>query len=222
MDSLVLYNYYRSSTSYRVRIALHLKNLPFEYKAVHLLNNGGEQFSESYLKINPQAEVPTLIHNQKMIGQSMAIIEYLDEVFPQSPLFPNDSYKKAQVRQFCENINSFIHPVCNLKVLKKLELDCGYTQVQKEAWIQHWSGIGFNTLETIAKQTSGKYCFADQITAADLFLVPMMFSAKRFHVNLDKFVTLNEIASRLQSLEAFQKAHPSVQPDTPIESRPQS
>lgn len=215
MDSLILYNYYRSSTSYRVRIALHLKKLNFEYRPIHLLNNGGEQFSENYLQINPQAEVPTLLHNQNTIGQSMAIIEYLDEVFKDVPLFPKDSYKKAQVRQFCENINSFIHPVCNLKVLKKLELDCGYDQSKKEAWIQHWVGIGFQTLEKILKQTSGKYCFQDQLTAADLFLSPMIFSAKRFKVDLTPYPTLNKINLTLDNLSAFQLSHPSCQPDTP-------
>lgn len=219
MDSLILYNYYRSSTSYRVRIALHLKQLEFEYRPVHLLNNGGEQFSESYLKLNPQAEVPTLVHNQNPIGQSMAIIEYLDEVFPDVRLFPTDSLKKAQVRQFCENINSFIHPVCNLKVLKKLELDCGYNQAQKEAWIQHWASLGFKTLEKILTQTSGKYCFQDQITAADLFLVPMIFSANRFKVDLSAYPTLNKINLNLEKLNAFYLSHPGRQPDTPDTER---
>lgn len=215
MDSLILYNYYRSSTSYRVRIALHLKKLSFEYRPVHLLNNGGEQFSESYLQLNPQAEVPTLVHNQNTIGQSMAIIEYLDEVFPGVSLFPVDPYKKAQVRQFCENINSFIHPVCNLKVLKKLELDCGYNQNQKEAWIQYWVSIGFKTLEKILKQTSGKYCFQDKLTAADLFLAPMIFSANRFKVDLTPYPTLNKINLNLDNIREFQLSHPSCQPDTP-------
>jgi len=219
MDSLILYNYYRSSTSYRVRIALHLKKLPFEYKAVHLLNNGGEQFSESYLQLNPQAEVPTLIHNGQIIGQSMAIIEYMDEVFQDAPLFPSDTYKKAQVRQFCENINSFIHPVCNLKVLKKLEHDCGYDQNQKEAWIQHWVSIGFRTLERTLNQTSGQYCFQDQLTTADLFLVPMIYSAKRFKVDIAPYPTLNKINMNLEKLSAFQLSHPSRQPDTPPTER---
>lgn len=219
MNSIILYNYYRSSTSYRVRIALHHKNLPFEYKPVHLLNNGGEQFSEDYLRLNPQAEVPTLIHNGKVIGQSMAIIEYLDEVFPETPLFAKDPYQKAVTRQFCENINSFMHPICNLKVLKKLETDCGYNQEQKEAWIQHWAGIGFQTLEKITSQTSGKYCFHDQLSAADLFLAPMMFSANRFKVDLTKYKNLNKIHHNLENLESFQKAHPARQPDTPPAER---
>lgn len=217
MSSLILYNYFRSSTSYRVRIALHYKNLDFKYEPVHLLNNGGEQFNSQYMLLNPMAEVPTLIHDQKVISQSMAIIEYIDEVFPQNPIFPKDPYLKAQVRQFCENINSFLHPVCNLKVLRKLEIDCQYDQAMKEAWIQHWSRHGLPALESLVKKTHGAYCFSDKITAADLFLTPALFSAKRFHVNLENYPTLNQIDQRLNKLDFFIKAHPLNQPDTPAE-----
>ena len=217
MNSLVLYNYFRSSTSYRVRIALHYKNLDFKYEPVHLVNNGGEQFKTQYLMLNPMAEVPTLIHNENMISQSMAIIEYLDEVFPQNPLFPKDPYAKAQVRQFCENINSFLHPLSNLKVLKKLEVDCHFDQLKKEAWIQHWSSHGFVALENLVKKTHGIYCFADNLTAADLFLAPALFSAKRFHVNLSNYPIMNQIDQSLNKLDCFIKAHPSNQPDTPSE-----
>lgn len=217
MNSLVLYNYFRSSTSYRVRIALHYKNLDFKYEPVHLVNNGGEQFSSQYLSLNQMAEVPTLVHNQKVISQSMAIIEYLDEVFPQNPLFPKDPYLKAQVRQFCEIINSFLHPLSNLKVLKKLETDCQYDQTKKEAWIQHWSSHGLVALEKLVKKTHGIYCFTDDITAADLFLAPALFSAKRFHVNLKNYLILNQIDDRLNKLDCFIKSHPFNQPDSPSE-----
>ena len=217
MTSLILYNYFRSSTSYRVRVALYYKNLEFKYEPVHLLNNGGEQFNSQYMLLNPMAEVPTLIHDQKVISQSMAIIEYIDEVFPQNPIFPKDPYLKAQVRQFCENINSFLHPVCNLKVLRKLETDCQYDQAKKEAWIQHWSRHGLPALESLVKKTHGTYCFADTITAADLFLTPALFSAKRFHVSLENYPILDQIDQRLNKLDFFIKAHPYNQPDTPAE-----
>ncbi len=217
MKSLVLYNYFRSSTSYRVRIALHYKNLDFKYEPVHLVNNGGEQFRSQYVALNPMAEVPTLIHDRKVIGQSMAIIEYLDEVFPQNPLFPKDPYVKAQVRQFCENINSFLHPLSNLKVLKKLENECQYDQQKKEAWIQHWSSHGLLALENLVTKTHGTYCFADNLTAADLFLAPALFSANRFNVDLTKYPILNRIDQHLNKLDCFIKAHPYNQPDSPAE-----
>jgi len=191
--------------------------LDFKYEPVHLVNNGGEQFSSQYLSLNPMAEVPTLIHDQKVLSQSMAIIEYLDEVFPQNSLFPTDLYLKAQVRQFCENINSFLHPVSNLKVLKKLEMDCKFDQLKKEQWIQHWSNHGFLALQNQVKKTHGLYCFGDHLTAADLFLAPAYFTAKRFHVDLTNYSILNQIDERLNKLECFQKAHPFNQPDSPAE-----
>lgn len=219
MASLTLYNYFRSSTSYRVRLALHYKNLSFEYKPVHLLNNGGEQHQAEYKALNPMGEVPTLIHDKKALGQSMAIIEYLDEVFPQNPLYPKDAFKKAQVRQFCENINSFMHPLSNLKVLQYLEKNHQYDQAQKENWISIWLTKGFAALESVLEKESGTYCFGNQITAADMFLVPQVFSAKRFNVSLEAFPLCQKINNECEKLEAFKKAHPLRQPDTPPENR---
>jgi maleylacetoacetate isomerase/maleylpyruvate isomerase len=181
------------------------------------VNNGGEQFKSQYLTLNPMAEVPTLVHGQKVIGQSMAIIEYLDEVFPKNPLFPKDPYATALVRQFCENINSFLHPLSNLKVLKKLENECQYDQQKKEAWIQHWSSRGLMALENLAAKSHGTYCFADHLTAADLFLAPALFSANRFHVDLANYPTLRQIDLHLNQLDCFIKAHPFNQPDSPAE-----
>jgi maleylacetoacetate isomerase len=214
MSDLILYNYFRSSTSYRVRIALNLKNLSYKYIPVHLVNGSGEQFSADYIKLNPQAEVPTLIHSGKSIGQSVAIIEYLDELFPQPLLYPKDPYTKARIRQFCEIINSFLHPLSNLKVLKKLEQDNGYDQKKKEQWIQHWSQIGFNSLEKLIDENS-KFCFGNEITAGDVFLAPALFSANRFQVNLVGFKKILEIEQRLNQHPAFMDAHPLRQPDTP-------
>lgn len=215
MADIILYNYFRSSTSYRARIALHYKNIPFKYEAVHLLNNGGEQHSPEYLKINPQAEVPSLVHDGKVIAQSMAIIEYLDEVFPQNPLFPKSAVERAQVRQVCENINAFMHPVCNLKITQYLEKKHGYNEQARSEWIQHWSAIGFKAQEEILKKTSGNYCFGNTLTAADLFLIPQMFSARRFNVDLTPYPTLRKIEENCLKLEAFKKAHPLNQVDTP-------
>ncbi|MEK6774073.1 MAG: maleylacetoacetate isomerase [Bdellovibrionota bacterium] len=215
MSELVLYNYFRSSTSYRVRIALHFKNLDFKYEPVHLINNGGEQHKTEYTNLNPMAEVPTLVHDGMTLAQSMAIIEYLDEVFPRPSLFPADSQKRARIRQFCENINSFMHPVCNLKILQYLETKHAYTQAQKEEWISIWSKKGFEACENILKKTHGQFCFGDEVSAADLFLIPQIFSAQRFKVDLSPYPLLLKINAHCLSLDFFKKAHPFCQPDTP-------
>ena len=213
MNELKLYNYFRSSTSYRVRIAMHLKNLNFEYIPVHLLNNGGEQHSVEYKKISPLGEVPTLVHNGKAIAQSVAIIEYLDEIFPQPQLYPQDAFHKARVRQICENINSFMHPLANLKVQQYLEKKHGYTQTDKEAWVQHWVSQGFAALEDMLSITSGRYAYGQEVTAADVFIVPMVFSAQRFKVDLSKYPNVMRVNDEALKLDGFAKAHPSKQID---------
>lgn len=213
-DKLVLFNYFRSSTSYRARIALHWKNLVFEYKPVHLLNNGGEQNRAEYRQLNPAGEVPTLVHGEKIISQSMAIIHYLDEVFPQQPLFEKDPFQKAKVFQFCENINCG-HSVHNLKVLSFLEKEFGADQGKKDLWLREWMGRIFEASEKILNQTAGKYSFGDKISAADVFLIPHVFSATRFNVDTSKYSKITQVNENALKLEAFIKAHPSKQPDTP-------
>lgn len=215
MSSIVLYNYFRSSTSYRVRLALHIKDLNFEYKPVNLLK--GEQHSPEYRAMNPLGGVPTLVHDNKIIPESFAIMEYLDEVFPKKPLFPKDAYLKARVRQVCEVINSFMHPMGNLKTLQYLERSNGYTQDQKDGWVQHWAAQGLETLETTLQEFSGVYCFGNEVTMADLFLVPQMLTCNRFKVDLSNYPTLTKINNMCLSLEPFKKAHPFCQIDTPEE-----
>lgn len=217
MAGLVLYNYFRSSTSYRVRLALHLKDLDFEYKPINLLKN--EQRSPEYLKLNPLGGVPTLVHNGKVIPESFAIIEYLNEVFPQNPLLPNDAYLRARIRQVCEIINSFMHPIGNLKTLKYLETKHGYTQEQKEEWMNHWLPQGLETLEGILQEFSGQYAFGNEITMADIFVIPQMLSSNRFKVETSKYKTLTKIYENCKKHPAFQKADPFKQIDTPEEFR---
>lgn len=215
MSSMVLYNYFRSSTSFRVRIALHHKNLKFEYKPVNLLK--GEQHSAEYRQINPLKGVPSLLHDGKIIPESLAIIEYLEEVFPQSSLLPKDPYLKARIRQFCEIINAFLHPMGNLKTLQYLEKNFNYNLAQKEAWVQHWAAQGLEALETTAAEFSGIYCFGSEVTMADLFLIPQLLTCERFKVDLTPYKTLHMINHNCLKLEAFKKAHPYNQIDTPDE-----
>lgn len=215
MTKPILFNYFRSSTSYRARIALYFKDIPFEYRAVHLLKN--EQHSPEFRKLNPQGEVPALSHEGKLIAQSLPIMEYLDEVFPGPQLYPTDAFERARVRQFCENINSFMHPLTNLKVMQELEKRHGYDQAKKNEWANHWYQIGFTALEKMLNETAGTYSFGGTITAADACLIPVMFSAKRFQIDTSNFPLCQRIEAQCLKHEAFKKAHPMNQPDTPKE-----
>ena len=217
MASITLYNYFRSSTSYRVRIALYWKNLDFKYTPINLLK--AEQRSESYLKINPVGGVPTLEQDGKFISESVAILEYLEECYPFNPLLPKDPYKRALIRQASEIINSFMHPLGNLKVTQYLEKKHGYNQEQKEEWFQHWAKQGLEALENLLKQHSGTYSFGNEVTLTDLHLIPQLLTCTRFKVDLAPYKTLNKINENCLKLEAFKKAHPFVQPDTPEELR---
>ncbi|CAM2066974.1 maleylacetoacetate isomerase [Sulfidibacter corallicola] len=215
MAEFQLYSYYRSSCSYRVRIALQLKRLPFVYQAVHLVREGGEQRQPDYLKLNPMGQVPCLIHDGKALAQSMAIIEYLDRVAPTPRLFPEDPWQAAQVRELCEHVNTGIQPIQNLKVLQRIERDYGASGANKVAWAKAWIEMGFEALEHALTTTAGLCSFGDEVTAADLFLVPQVYNADRFKVDMTAFPTIARINEHCLALEAFQKAEPANQPDTP-------
>lgn len=218
MTDLRLYNYFRSSTSYRVRIALNLKKIPFEYFPIHLLNNGGEQNTTAYRDLNPIGGVPTLKHGNKIISQSMAILEYLEEVFPNTEsLLPQDPFLKAKIRQFCENINADIHPLQNLKLMQYLESKHNYTQEDKNLWCQKWIQQGLDACEKLILPFAKNYCFGEQLTIADVILIPQLFSAERFKVNLLDFPLLFKIQENCIHLSAFKMAHPYRQIDTPQE-----
>lgn len=219
MSELKLYNYFRSSTSYRIRIALNFKNIEFSYIPVHLLNNGGEQFTPQYKNLNPMSEVPTIDHDGLILGQSMAIIEYLEEQFPNPSLLPTDVHKRGKIRQFCENINSYLHPLSNLKVLSYLETHHSYSQQEKEKWIGHWYHNGLKALEQTVSKTKGQCCFGDQVTFADCFLIPVLFTAERFNVDLSPYPLLKQINHHCIQLTPFQKAHPFRQIDTPEQNK---
>lgn len=220
MNTIKLYNYFRSSTSFRVRIALELKKLSYEYIPVHLLNNGGEQNSEAYKKLNPMGGVPTLVHGTETIGQSYAILEYLDEAFPETAqLLPKDVKLKAHIRQFCQIINADTHAYSNLKTLKYLEKKLMINEDQKNEWNLHWLNEGLTACEKMLEKFHGKYCFGNTITMADAFLVPQLVTAMRFNVDIKTYPTLFKIYENCMNVEAFIKAHPFRQVDTPDDLR---
>lgn len=220
MAEFVLYNYFRSSTSYRARIALNLKGISFEYKPINLLKN--EQRSADYRSINPIGGVPTLIHRGRVIPDSMAIIQYLDDMIPTPSFFPLDPYWKARVIQTSEIINSSMHPMSNLKVLQYLEKNLGFNQNKKEQWFGHWAHEGLEALEKNLQEFAGQYSFGDKVSMTDILLVPHLLTCQRFKVDISKYKLLSRINDNCLKLEAFSKAHPFKQIDTPEEFKGKS
>lgn len=210
-----LYSYFRSSSTYRVRIALNLKNLDYDIVPVHLVKDGGEQFSANFSALNAAHKIPVLDHAGKIISQSVAIIEYLEGVFRETHLYPTSPHERALARQMCEIINSDIQPLQNLSVLKKLVKDHGFSEDDKIKWIQHWISLGFESYEALAKQTAGIYSVGDTPSVADCFLIPQIYNAVRFNVEMSLFPTLERINKVALGNPAFIKAHPANQPDTP-------
>ncbi len=208
-----LLGYWRSSAAYRVRIALNLKGLDYENLSVHLVKNGGEQHQDEYKALNPAELVPTLIDGDLVLNQSSAILEYLDEKYPQSPLLPEAIEDKALVRAFAGDVASDIHPLNNLRVLQYLSGTLNVTDDEKAAWYSHWITTGFAGLEARLKKTAGKFCFGDTPTVADLCLIPQIYNAKRFNVDLSAFPTILAIDEHVKTVKAFVDAEPENQPD---------
>jgi len=213
---LKLHTYFRSSAAYRVRIALNLKDVPYEAMPVHLLRNGGEQLQESYRALNPSALVPTLQDGDVTLTQSLAIIEYLEEKYPLNPLLPTDPAGRARVRALAMDIACDIHPVNNLRVLKYLKHALGVSDEDKNAWYRHWVQLGLEAFEAQLTRSpaTGKFCHGDTPTLADCCLVPQIFNAQRFEVDISAWPTLAAIHARCEELPAFVEAHPSRQADT--------
>jgi maleylacetoacetate isomerase len=208
-----LYSYWRSSAAYRVRIALHWKGLAFETVSTHL--GKGEQRSADYLGVNPQGLVPALEHGGQVIGQSLAAIEYLDDLHPEPPLLPRDPAGRARVRSMALAIACDIHPLNNLRVLHYLKGPLAQPQPSVDAWYRHWVTEGFRGLEQLARQSSGDgaHLHGTAVSLADVCLVPQLYNARRFDVDLAPFPTLVAIGDALEALPAFDAARPELQPD---------
>ncbi|GGP19054.1 maleylacetoacetate isomerase [Silvimonas iriomotensis] len=213
-DELVLYSYFRSSAAYRVRIALHLKNMPYRIEPVHLLRNGGEQRASHYLAVNPEGLVPTLHHGAVTLTQSLAIIEYLEELVPTPPLLPAAPADRAWVRALALAVACDIHPVNNLRVLQYLQAELGATDAAKQAWYQHWVQLGLAAFEAhLAQRPASRFCFGDTPTLADCCLIPQLFNARRFGCDLTRLPRILAIEAQCQALPAFVAAAPEQQPD---------
>lgn len=208
-----LYNYFRSSASYRARIALNLKGIAFEYVPVHLIQDGGQQHRPEYRAVNPAGHVPTLEHDGFRVAETMAILQYLDDVQPTPRLFPTDARTRATVIQICELINSGIQPLGNLKVTKYLSKTLGLPKEIVDGWSRHWIEEGFRALEQVLAGCAGRHAVGDEITAADVYVVAQCFTARRFGVKVEDYPNLARVDAAASALEAFARAHPDKQPD---------
>lgn len=218
-DQIKLYSYWRSSAAYRVRIALNLKDLRYDYLAVNLVEGGGQQRSADFHAINPQELVPALVHGERVVRQSMAIIEYLEETWHNRGhrLMPPTARERGRVRAIAQSVACDIHPLNNLRVLGYLEQQFALTPAQKEAWMRHWISKGFEALEELlaGNPSTGEFCEGDEPTMADCCLVPQVYNARRFGVDLQPFPTIARIEARCLGLPEVIAAQPERQPDAP-------
>lgn len=212
-SKLKLYTYWRSSSAYRVRIALNLKGLEYESIPIHLVKNGGEQRTEDYKKINPQALVPALVDGDVTLTQSLAIMEYLDEAYPETvSLLGSDTVDRAKIRALSLLIATDIQPIDNLRVLQYLKGPMGLSDEKKTEWYKHWIVEGFTAYEVLLNDED-KFSFSDTPTMADTCLIPQVYNANRFNVDLTPFPNIVKVNKNCLELEAFDKARPANQPD---------
>ena len=207
-----LYNYFRSSASYRVRIAMALKGLAYDYKTVRLTTD--EQFKESYAAVSAARLVPLLKDGDAVLTQSLAIIEYLDETYPQPPLLPADALGRARVRALAYDIACEIHPLNNLRVLRYLVRDLKLSEDDKNRWYRHWVETGLETLERqLTDPRTGRFCHGDTPTLADVTLVPQIFNARRYDCRLEHVPTVMRVFEACMKLDAFELTRPEKCPD---------
>lgn len=210
-----LFTYFRSSAAYRVRIALNLKGLPYETVPIHLLRDGGQQNQAEYREKSPLGIVPALQMENGVLTQSLAIIEWLDETYPQVPLLPTDADGRARVRAIAQTIACDIHPLNNLRVLNYLTKNLGISEEQKNEWYRHWLNQGLTAIEKLlaCDLRTGTFCHGETPGMADCCLIPQVFNARRFNCPLDELPTIQRIVAACESLEVFQNASPTRQAD---------
>ncbi|MDH3326642.1 MAG: maleylacetoacetate isomerase [Gammaproteobacteria bacterium] len=215
MEELTLFTYCRSSAAYRVRIALNVKGINYQSEFIHLLKDGGQEKTEYYSQINPQQLIPSLLADGDVITQSMAIIEYIDEVYPIPALLPDNPIDRSYVRSIAQTIACDIHPLNNLRVLEYLEKKLSVETAEKNKWYCHWINLGFSALEERLKKSgkSGKYCFENQITMADICLVPQVYNALRFNCDPKKYTLIYNIYQNCMKSAVFINASPEKQKD---------
>ena len=206
-----LYNYFRSSASYRVRIALALKGLDYDYMPVHLVKR--EHLDDSYTALSTSRLVPTLQDGDAVLSQSLAIVEYLDETHPQPPLLPADALGRARVRAIAQDIACEIHPLNNLRVLRYLTHDLKLSEDDKNRWYRHWVESGLESVERQLAAQPARYCHGDTPTLADLTLVPQIFNAQRFNCRTDHVPQVMRVFETCMQLDAFSQTQPSACPD---------
>jgi len=208
-----LYNYFRSSAAFRTRIAFNLKGVVCETVEVDLRTDTSDQHKPEYRAVNPQGLVPALVIEDTTVAQSLAIIEYLDEVYPEPPLLPRSPVDRARVRAMALAVACDMHPLNNLRVLNYLRSPLGHDEDTVNAWYRHWIAVGFSGLEQEARRASrnGQYMFGSSVTIADIYIVPQMYNARRFKCDLEPYPTLRSICAHLESLPAFAKAVPEAQ-----------
>ena len=207
--ALTLYTYFQSSAAFRVRIAINLKGLKPSQSFVHLLHH--EQSNDAYRRLNPQAIVPTLVHDGRALGQSLAIIEYLDAIVPEPPLLPGDPFGRAHVRQIAYAIACEVHPLCNLRVREYLRDNMNWSKSELVQWQHHWIGLGLSATEQLVGD--GRFCHGNTPTLADIILVPQLYNARRVELDLSPYPKLLRIEKAAYELAAFRDAQPQNQPD---------
>jgi len=219
-----LYSYYRSSCAYRARLALNIKGLPYDCIPVHLVRNGGEQHNPEYKELNPQSLVPTLVTDDGFVlTQSMAIMEYLEEKYPKTPILPKSAEERAYARQISLICVADMHPLNNLRVLNHLSGELGVTQAQKTEWYHKWVRQGFDAIEKILERSkfrTGDYVCGDKATMADICLIPQVYNARRYDVDMSPWPIIDAIDAACLKLQPFIDASPENQPDTPEDQRP--